>query len=74
MGPYFVLCLLLLYHGNSSQERPKQKPLGITGEDNRSFTKRRKGFQGRAEAIHYITLHCFCTLSKDIEHISLWVI
>lgn len=73
--PYFTICLLLLSHANLSQEIPKQKPLGITGEDHRrSFTTRRRGFQGRAEAIHYSTLHCFYTRSKDTEHISLWVI
>lgn len=37
-----LLCLLLLRHANPSQERVKQKTLGITGEVHRRlFTKGR---------------------------------
>lgn len=45
-------CLLLLHHINPSQERAKQKTLGITGAVQILFTKRRN-FQ---ELVQFTTL------------------
>lgn len=53
------LCLLLQHHANPSQERVKQKTLGITGElHKRLFTKRRNFKEGisKEELGQFITL------------------
>lgn len=56
-----LLCLLLLHHAYPSQERAKQKTLGITGEVHRRLFTKRRNFKELEQLITLLSIaFAFC--------------